>query len=85
VRVTPCLFGLNSVVALLYNELPTGRRVGAITWPDKIGATFADALTAVRRWIWDEGVFAQPQGRRAVEKLSGPLREILCSALAPAA
>lgn len=58
-RVTPCLFGLDSVVALLDNQLPADRRVRAIEWPGKVGTSFADALTSVRRWLWAEGVFRQ--------------------------
>jgi hypothetical protein len=84
-RVTPCLFGLYSVVALLYNQLPAGRRVGAITWPGKTGVTFSDALTAVRRWLWSDGVFARVEGGSAVEELPAPIREVLYSALAQAA
>jgi hypothetical protein len=83
-RVTPCLFGLYSVVALLYNELPASQRVRSIDWPGKVGVTFADALTTVRRWAWAEGVFAQVQGGSAIEKLPVRLREIIYSALAPA-
>ena len=84
-RVTPCLFGLYSIVALLYNQLPVDRRVPAIQWPGKVGITFADALTAVRRWVWAEGVFTRVQGGSAVAKLPDGLREVLDSALAPAA
>jgi hypothetical protein len=84
-RVTPCVFGLYSVVALLYNQLPADRRVRAIEWPGKVGITFADALTAVRRWVWAEGVFRRVQGGSAIEKLPDALREVLYSALAPAA
>jgi hypothetical protein len=84
-RVTPCLFGLYSVVAWVYNELPAGRRVGSIEWPGKAGVTFSDALTAVRRWVWSEGVFARVPGGSAVADLPEPLREVLYSALAPAA
>ncbi len=84
-RVTPCLFGLYSVVAALYNELPVGRRVGAITWPGKVDVTFSDALTAVRRWVWSDGVFARVRGGPDVEKLPASLRELLYTALAPTA
>jgi hypothetical protein len=84
-RVTPCLFGLYSVVAWLYNELPARRRIGSIDWPGKAGVTFSDALGAVRRWVWSEGVFARVDGGSAVEELPEPLREVLYSALAPAA
>jgi hypothetical protein len=84
-RATPCLFGLYSVVASLYNELPARRRVGSIEWPGKTIVTFSDALAAVRRWVWAEGVFARVEGGSAVEKLPAELREVVYSALAPAA
>jgi hypothetical protein len=77
--------GLYSVVALLDNELPSGRRVGSIRWPGETGVTFSDALTAVRRWAWSEGVFARVRGGSDLEKLPAPVREILYYALAPAA
>jgi hypothetical protein len=81
----PCLFGLYSVVALLDQERPKGRRVGAIHWPGKAGVTFSDALTAVRRWLWSDGVFARVQGGAGIEELPAPIRQVLYSALAPAA
>jgi len=84
-RATPCLFGLYSVVALLYRELPASRRVRSIDWPGKVGVTFADALASVRRWGWAEGVFARVEGGSAIEKLPVSLREVIYSALAPAA
>jgi hypothetical protein len=51
-------------------------------WPGEAGVTFSDALTAVRRWLWTEWVFPQAGG---VAKLPEPLRELLLTALAPAA
>jgi hypothetical protein len=84
-RVTPCLFGLYSVVAWLYNQLPACRQVGSISWPGKDGVTFSDALTAVRRWVWTDGVFAQVRGGAKVRKLPASVRELLLLALAPAA
>jgi hypothetical protein len=70
-RVAPCLFGLYSVVALLYNELPASRRVRSVEWPGKVGVTFADALTTVRRWAWTEGVFARVEGGSTIRETSG--------------
>jgi hypothetical protein len=84
-RITPCLFGLYSVVACLYHELPSSQRVGAIIWPGKTGVTFSDALTAVRRWLWSDGVFARVEGGAAIEELPDSIREVLYAALAPAA
>ena len=60
-RVGPCLFGLYTVVALLYSELPARyARVHVVDWPGKCDVTFSDAITAVRRWLWVEWVFAIP-------------------------
>jgi hypothetical protein len=84
-RAAPCLFGLYTVVALLYYALPEAKRVGSVTWPGKEKTTFSDALASVRRWLWSEGVFPQTDGGAAVEKLPPTLREIILSALAPAA
>jgi hypothetical protein len=84
-RAAPCLFGLYTVVALLYRALPEAERGGAVTWPGKESTTFSDALAAVRRWLWSEWVFPQAEGGAAVEELPRPLREIIFSALAPAA
>jgi hypothetical protein len=83
-RAAPCLFGLYTVVALLYHALPPSQRLGAIRWPGKQGVTFSDALSAVRRWLWSAAVFPQTDSVAGIEKLPEPLREILFSALAPA-
>ena len=58
-RVAPCLFGVYTVVAALYAQLPLRRRLsGVIAWAGKQDVTFSDAITAVRRWLWVEWVFA---------------------------
>lgn len=84
-RTAPCLFGLYTVVTLLYLELPAAERSGAVSWPGKGHVTFSDALTGVRRWLWEHWVFPQAGGGTAVQKLPQPLRQILLTALAPAA
>lgn len=84
-RAVPCLFGLYTVVAMLYAELPRTHRIGGIAWPGKATVTFSDALAAVRRWIWVEGVFSHRPEGSSVKKLPPPIREILYAALAPAA
>src|SRR4051812_5547220 len=57
-RAAPCLFGLYSVVALLYSQLPAGTdHPGAVTYRGKTEVAFSDAITAVRRQLWLEGVF----------------------------
>ncbi len=84
-RAAPCLFGLYSVVAILYHALPQEKRSGAVDWPGKAAVTFSDAVTAVRRWLWCECVFPQAGCAEALQKLPDPLREVLLTALAPAA
>ncbi len=84
-RAAPCLFGLYSVVALLYHALPESKRSGGVHWPGKAGVTFSDALCSVRLWIWAEGVFPRAGGRFGLEKLPDFLRNMLEVALAPAA
>jgi hypothetical protein len=84
-RAAPCLFGLYSVVAVQYHTLPESKRTGAVAWPGKATVTFSDALTSVRRWLWDDCVFPQAGCDGGLEKLPAPLREVLLAALAPAA
>jgi hypothetical protein len=85
-RAAPCLFGLYTVVACLYSQLPRRyARVRAVEWTGKTDVTFSDAITAVRRWLWVEWVFAIPGYKPVFEKLSRPFRYLLLHALAPAA
>jgi hypothetical protein len=83
-RAAPCLFGLYAVVAVLYHALPEGKRVGAINWAGKETVTFSDALTAVRRWVWAEGVFPQAKVDAAIAELPASARELLLAGLTPA-
>jgi hypothetical protein len=86
VRAEPCLFGLYSVVALLYWQLPEEIQVASgVEWEGKATVTFSDAITAVRRWLWTTWVFPQAGHDAAFDKLPQPLRETLLYALAPAA
>lgn len=84
VRAAPCLFGLYSVVALLYRDLPEAKRTGGVRWDGKETVTFSDALTSVRRWVWSEAVFPQAGSGAAITELPDKVRELLLAALAPA-
>jgi hypothetical protein len=85
-RAEPCLLALYTLVVWLYAELPVRyRRVGVVAWLGKRDVTFSDAITAVRRYLWVEGVFSLSGHREAFQKLGGPLRQILLQGLAPAA
>jgi hypothetical protein len=85
-RVGPCLFGLDTIVAWLYAALP-GRwsRVRVVDWPGKRDVTFSDAITAVRRWLWLEWVLAIPGHRDAFQKLRPGFQQILLNGLTQAA
>jgi DDE superfamily endonuclease len=85
-RVAPCLFGLYTIVAALYAQMPARHRSARlIHWIGKTDTTFSDAITAVRRWLWQEWIFAIPGHTAAFAKLGRPLRELLLAGLAPAA
>jgi len=85
-RVAPCLFGQYTVVAALYSQLPRPYAgAHAVEWAGKQDVTFSDAMTAVRRWLWRQWVFALPGYREVFEKLAQPFRSLLLHALAPAA
>jgi hypothetical protein len=85
-RAEPCLLGLYSVVALLYGLLPPeDQDRGAVEWAGKDTATFADAITAVRRWLWTHWVFARAGHANPFSKLPEAFQQLLLTALAPAA
>ncbi len=85
-RAAPCLFGLYSVVALLYSQLPAGTdHPGAVAYRGKTEVAFSDAITAVRRQLWLEGVFESHGQTEAFENLPRPFQAVLLAALAPAA
>jgi hypothetical protein len=85
-RMAPCLFGLYTVVAALYSQLPqTQIGLHAVIWAGKQDVTFSDAIRAVRRWLWRKWIFAMPEYHEGFEKLTRPFRRLLLDALAPAA
>jgi hypothetical protein len=85
-RAEPCLFGLYTVVALQYEQLPPiVHEDWQVLWLGKDKMAFSDAITAVRRWLWADWVFATGGHDRAFAKLPQQLQEVLLYALAPAA
>jgi DDE superfamily endonuclease/Archaeal putative transposase ISC1217 len=86
-RAAPCLFGLFSVVALLYNLLPATPAAdpGAVSYRGKTEVTFSDAITMVRRQLWRDGVFESHGQTEVFEKLPRPFQAVLLAALAPPA
>jgi DDE superfamily endonuclease len=85
-RAAPCLFGLYAVVALLYAELPAETTAEVtVSYRGKTAVTFSDAISAVRRQLWLEGVFESHGQREVFRNLPRPLQAVLLAALAPAA
>jgi hypothetical protein len=86
-RTTPCLFGLFSLVSLIYAQHLRRHRArpAGTAWYIKQEPTFADAMAAVRRLLWEQTVFQQASHRHAFEKLPGPLRQLLLDSLTRAA
>jgi hypothetical protein len=85
-RAAPCLFGLFSVVSLLYAGMPGRESLGpAVTYRGKVGISFSDAITVVRRQLWREGVLEAHGQGGLFENLPEPIRSLLLAALAPAA
>jgi DDE superfamily endonuclease len=85
-RAAPCLFGLYSVVALLYAALPAAATAEVtVRYRGKAAVTFSDAISVVRRQLWLEGVFESHGPTEAFRNLPRPLQAVLLAALAPAA
>jgi hypothetical protein len=85
-RCTPCLFGLYTLVVLLYVQLPASARMrGAVVWQGKSTVTFSDMMTCVRRAIWQLWLLQTPEDRQGFAKLSRSLQDTILYALAPAA
>jgi DDE superfamily endonuclease len=85
-RFTPCLFGLYTIVVLLYLQLPDLLRLPImVSWSGKSTTTFADMITCVRRAIWQQWFFQTSTKAELFSKLPRSLQETILYALAPAA
>jgi Transposase DDE domain len=85
-RFTPCLFGLYTIVVLLYLQLPDILRLPImVSWSGKSTTTFADMITCVRRAIWQQWFFQTSTKAELFSKLPRSLQETILYALAPAA
>ena len=87
-RVTPILLGLFSVVALLWQRLPKSRQ--CVRWSQtpcytKQSITFADALAAVRRELWEQSLLRHRRQTRCLTRLPPRLRQTILWHLAAAA
>lgn len=85
-RAAPSLFGLYSLVVLLYASAPARlTRTAAVAWYGKEHLAFSDVISAVRRWFWLETLLSTPRSRATHREIPRALRHRLLHALAPAA
>ena len=87
-RVTPILLGLFSAVTLIWSSLPAARRrVISTATPcyAKTSVTFADALAAVRRELWETTLLRHRRKERCLTCLPKVLRNTLLWHLSAAA
>jgi hypothetical protein len=87
-RVTPILLGLFSAVTLIWAELPKARRRKVATatpcYP-KTAVTFADALAAVRRELWEQTLLRHRRESGCLSSLPQRLKNTLLWHLSAAA
>jgi hypothetical protein len=87
-RVTPILLGLFSAVALIWHHLPKARRQAVATATPcytKTSVTFADALAAVRRELWEQTLLRHSPKSECFNSLPPQLRNTLLWHLSAAA
>jgi hypothetical protein len=83
-REAPCLFGLFSLIALIFDQLPNKYKTIFITWDQKQEITFSDAITAVRRFLWVEWIFETLRFKTTFQKFPQKIQRMLLYNLAPA-
>jgi hypothetical protein len=86
-RMAPCLLGLFSVICLIYAQHVKSHRTGIrhTLWYAKEEPTFSDAITTVRRLLWQQILLQQPSYRNAFQKLPPKIRTWVLDQLCQAA
>ena len=85
-RFTLSVFGLYTVVVLLYLQLPRSSSTRSVVlWKGKSTVTFSDMMTCVRRALWEQWCFHTQADPQEFSKLSRALQETILYGLAPAA
>jgi hypothetical protein len=81
-RTTPALLALFSLVTLWAHDLVGKGRLNprSATWYPKRHLTFSDALGAVRRQLWEDGLFQTSGQSRDMVKIPAPLAQRLLDA-----
>ena len=87
-RVTPILLGLFTAVVLIWHQLPQSRQ--RVCWSQtpcyvKRAITFADALAAARRELWETSLLRHRGQTRCLDRLPPAVRRTILWHLAAAA
>jgi hypothetical protein len=75
-RAAPCLFGLFSLLCLIYHRLTRGEGahpLSAVRY-EKADPTFADAVASVRRLLWSQTVLTQADRHKTFKYPARPTR-----------
>jgi hypothetical protein len=85
-RFIPGLFGLDTLVVVLYLQLPQSLQTpGVVYGRGTSTVTFSDMLSCVRRTVWQQWFFHTHRDGNGFSKRSPALQATLLDALAPAA
>jgi hypothetical protein len=85
-RLIPCVFGLYTLVVVLYLPLPQSLQApGVVCWRGKSTVTFSDRLSCVRWTVWQPWFFHTHHDGNGFSQLSPARPATLLDALAPAA
>ena len=82
-RMTPCLFGLFSLITVMAQELSKTEKlkVRSAVWYEKEVATFSDAIGCVRQQIWEFQSFQTSENEYEVIKIPRSFLETLTDTL----
>lgn len=81
-RAEPCLFMLYTLIVLWYVHIGSSSNSAILYhWPGKSSITFTDTIASVRRSVWENYIFQQPEFGGHVEKLPAQTRKAILDAL----
>lgn len=86
-RTGPCLLGLFTVISLIYARIAKKQKVQlhAVPCYTKTEPTFADALAATRRVVWEQIILPRTKGAAIAAQMPPSLKNLLLDHLTAAA
>ena len=82
-RITPCLYGMFSLITMMAQELDKGGKlkIRSAAWYQKEVATFSDAIGCVRQHLWEKRSFQTSPNEEEMIKIPRPYLECLTDTL----